>query len=110
MQHDIKVYLYDIISSIDSIFQYISGFSFEKYYEHRQVKRAVEREFEIIGEAINNILKLDGSIEITEARKIVDFRNQLSHGYSSVSDKVVWSIIETKLPILREEISKLMNQ
>jgi uncharacterized protein with HEPN domain len=111
MKHDSKVYLQDILSSIQNIYEYVDNIDFSKYTSNRMIKHAVERNFEIIGEAINNLLKVEGSnFPISDARKIISFRNQLSHGYSSVSDKLVWKIIEEKLPTLHSEVVELLEK
>jgi uncharacterized protein with HEPN domain len=65
-----------------------------------RTKRAVERNIEIIGEAMSRILKLDSEIEISNSRKIVDVRNRIIHGYDSVSDDVIWGIVIRNLPVL----------
>jgi uncharacterized protein with HEPN domain len=73
---------------------------------------AVERQFEIIGEALAQLLRLDPSLcsRITDSGRIVAFRNRLIHGYSSVADDVVWGILEANLPSLREEVATLMKE
>jgi len=69
----------------------------------------VERNLEIIGEALKRILDKKHSIRITNARKIVDTRNRIIHGYNSVSDDVIWGIIVRHLPELKKEINELMD-
>ncbi len=59
------------------------------------------RNIEIIGEAINRILKVDGSIAITNARKIVDTRNYIIHGYDSLPPDIIWSMVINHFPILK---------
>lgn len=110
MNIEIKKYLYDIHQSILSIHEYMQNAeNFKDYTENKMLKRAVEREFEIIGEALNNILKMDKNLSITHARKIVDFRNMLIHGYAFVSDKVVWSVIHKDLGVLKTEVTNLLK-
>ena len=76
MDKYIKKYLFDISDSIKAIKEFVpESFSFEMYENNKMVRRAVEREFEIIGEAISNILKIDKTINISNSRKIVAFRN-----------------------------------
>jgi uncharacterized protein with HEPN domain len=75
-----------------------------------RTKRAVERNIEIIGEAMSQILKLDENIAITSSRKLVDVRNRIIHGYDSVSDDVIWGIVIKHLPILKEEVSILLTE
>lgn len=75
------------------------------------LKRAVERDLEIIGEAINRILKRDSSFEtkIKDAKAIVGLRNQVIHAYDNISDENIWSIIINHIPKLREEIDELIK-
>ena len=75
-----------------------------------RTKRAVERNIEIIGEALSRILKQDETIRITNSRKIVDTRNRIIHGYDSVSDDVIWGIVIRHLPILQTEIQTLLGE
>jgi uncharacterized protein with HEPN domain len=74
-----------------------------------RTKRAVERNVEIIGEALCRILKRDETIVISNSRKIVDTRNRIIHGYDSVSDDVIWGIVIRHLPILQTEIQELLG-
>ena len=76
------------------------------------VRSAVERQFEIIGEALAQILRLDPSFrsKISDSGRIIAFRNRLIHGYSSVADDVVWGILEANLPSLRNEVAALMKE
>lgn len=83
---------------------------FAKYQNDLKTKRAVERNIEIIGEALSRILKLEETILISNSRKIVDTRNRIIHGYDSVSDDVIWSIIIRYIPILQAEIKQLLNE
>ena len=94
MNNDVKVWLYDMLKAIDEI----EGFfidtpkDFFKYQKDLRTKRAVERNIEIIGEAMNRILKQDESIKITNSRKLVDVRNRIIHGYDTVSDDIIWAL------------------
>lgn len=74
------------------------------------LKRAIERDIEIIGEAMNRILKEDRNIAITNSRKIVDARNYIIHGYDSLSADILWSIVINHLPKLKEEVQVLLKQ
>ena len=73
------------------------------------LRRAVEREIEIIGEAMSKILKLDPDCPIKNARKIVDTRNWVIHSYDNVDDIVIWNIISKHLPKLKIEIVELLK-
>jgi uncharacterized protein with HEPN domain len=83
---------------------------FEKYQADTRTKRAVERNIEIIGEAMSRILNQDQTIEISNSRKIVDVRNRIIHGDDSVSDDVIWGIMIRHLPVLQIEVEKLLNE
>ena len=73
------------------------------------LRRAVEREFEIIGEAMNRIEKIEPEIEISSKKQIINMRNRVIHGYDKIDDEIVWGIIIRHLPTLRIEISKLLK-
>jgi len=111
MKREIKKYLFDIKVSIDSIFEYLGEQrDFFEYQQNKLLRRGIEREIEIIGEATNRILKLDDSVLIVNARQIVDTRNWVIHGYDKVDDVVIWGIISNHLPKLRKEIEKLLKE
>ncbi len=112
MDKEIKTWLYDILNSIIEIESFFANIPkrFDNYKSDIRTKRAVERNIEIIGEAVNRILKRDQNILITNARKIVDTRNQISHGYDKVSDDVIWAIVINHLPKLRIEVNNLLNE
>lgn len=112
MDNNIKTWLYDILSSINEIESYFTDRNKEfKVYENDvRTKRAVERNIEIIGEAMNRILKEDSEIIISNSRKIVDVRNRIIHGYDSVSDDFIWGIVIRHLPILQKEVEKMLGE
>ena len=108
MDNRIKQYLFDIEQSIEDIELFMRAInSFEEYEKDKLIKRAVEREIEIIGEAMNRILKIDESIKISNARQIVRTRNRIIHGYDDVDDVVIYGIVKKHLPVLKQEISEL---
>ncbi len=86
-----KKYLLDISEAIGHIEIFTKGLtSFLDYENDLLVKRAVERELEIIGEAMNRLLQSDETIPISSARRVVDLRNRVIHGYDMVDDSVIW--------------------
>jgi uncharacterized protein with HEPN domain len=112
MDSDIKVWLYDVLNAIveiDSFFMQIPK-EFSSYKNDLRTRRAVERNIEIIGEALNRIISKNPDIEISNARKIVDTRNRIIHGYDSVSDEIIWSIAINHLPILQLEIQAMIGE
>lgn len=112
MDNEIKTWLYDILNAIKEINNFFDEgtMQFSKYQKDLRTKRAVERNVEIIGEALGRILKRDETIIITNSRKIVDTRNRIIHGYDSVSDDVIWGIVVRHLPILHAEIEKMLEE
>jgi uncharacterized protein with HEPN domain len=106
-----KKLLTDIIIGISSIDDHLEGRRvLEEYVKNKTKRRAVERELEIIGEAVNKLLKISPSIEISFARQIVDLRNKVIHAYDNVNDIVVWSVVMNHLPKLKSEVEFLMQK
>ena len=108
MDNSIRTWLFDILNSINEINSYFSEQEriFEIFKNDLKTKRAVQRNVEIIGEAMSRILKSNDSI--SNSRKIVDVRNRIIHGYDSVSDELIWGIVMNYLPILQKEIEELL--
>lgn len=110
MTDEIRKYLHDINISISAINDYLGNDrNFFNFQNNRMLKKAIEREFEIIGEAINRILKIDNDISITSSRKIVDLRNYLAHAYDTIDYSTLWAIISKHLPKLEIEIKILLK-
>lgn len=112
MDNRIQSWFEDIERSIDEIYEFLpEQRDFFNYQKDLKTKKAVERNIEIIGEAINRILKYKNSvIEIKNAQKIIGTRNRIAHEYDSISDEIIWTIINKELPKLKIEISKLKNK
>lgn len=110
MENEIKTWLSDINSAILEIKQFLPNQkNFREFEKDLKTRRAIERNIEIIGEAIQRILKVNPTIGIENARKIVDTRNRISHGYDSVSSEIIWAIVIRDLPMLENEIHNLLN-
>ncbi len=111
MNEKVLKYLYDIKFAIDEIDSYFLNRErrFEDYTKDTILKRAIERDLEIIGEAINRILIIDPEFPIQNARRIVGLRNQIIHAYDNISDENVWGIIINHLPDLEKEIEGLIQ-
>lgn len=110
MNNEILKFLFDIQVSIDSIEKYLGNKrDFNVYKADKMLRRAVEREFEIIGEALNCIDKIDSNIEISSKRQIIGMRNRVIHGYDKIDDEIIWGTIVRHLPILKSEISRLIQ-
>lgn len=112
MSIEIKSWLYDILKAIREIDSFFidTPKNLVDFQKDIRTKRAVERNIEIIREAMNRILKKDKNIEITDSRRIVDVRNRIIHGYNSVSDDILWAIIIRYLPVLEKEVQKLLKE
>jgi len=112
MDIEIRTWLYDILNAINEIESFFSDRpkDFTVYQNDIRTKRAVERNIEIIGEAMNRILNKNTTVEFSNARKIVNTRNRIIHGYDTVSDDIIWSIIIKHLPILEVEIQNMLNE
>jgi len=107
----ITKYLYDVLRSCKEIEEEtdLRSRSFDIFCNDRVYRRFVERNFEIIGEAMNRVLKLNPDIEISSARKIVNTRNLVIHSYDSLDKEILWGIVMKHLPILVQEIMALLN-
>lgn len=110
MDKEIKVWLSDIERAISEIYQFLPDQKdFEAFQSDLKTKRAIERNIEIIGEAMNRILKVRPDFPIATARKIIDTRNRIIHGYDDVSDKIIWTIVVEYLSELQKEIEDLLG-
>ena len=111
MDNFIKKHLQDIATAIDEIESFFDDQPnlFENFCKDLRLRRAIERNIEIIGEAMNRILKTSPTIAITNSRKIVDARNYIIHGYDSLSVDILWSIVVNHLPLLRQEVDILLD-
>lgn len=112
LPHDTKKYLFDISEACDFIEQFSRGKTFQDYQSDPMLRSAVERQFEIIGEALNRALQHDPSLrsEIHNTSRIIAFRNRLIHGYATISDEVVWGVLESNLPVLCLEVKQLLEK
>ncbi len=112
MDEKVKACLFDILTSIHEIESFFidAPKTLEAYKNDLKTRRAVERNIEIIGEAMNRILQSEMNISISNSRNIVDTRNRIIHGYDIVSDEIIWSIVISQLPLLKGEVEKLLGE
>lgn len=109
MQPKVLKYLLDIesiISEIETIKVRI-GTDFTVFANDIIMQRAVERELEIIGEAVRKLIELRPDIEISSSKKIIGLRNIISHAYDSVEPQLIWGILQRDIPQLKDEIQKI---
>jgi uncharacterized protein with HEPN domain len=111
-QRDPRAFLWDVAEAARAIEGFIAGMDAQAYASSALVNAAVERKFEIIGEALNQLSKLDPTLatRIPELSKIVAFRNQLIHSYAAVDDQVVWNIAQKSLPGLSAIVNALLQE
>ena len=111
MRPESRKYLFDIQAACERLRRFAARKRLEDYRRDDLLRSAVERQFEIIGEAIGQLARIDAETAagISERGKIIAFRNILIHGYAVIDHAVVWDIVETKLPVLGREIDALLD-
>ncbi len=104
--------LEDIRAEAEFIVSETAGESFDSYRENRRLRRAVERSFEIIGEAMRRLLERDQetAARITAHTQIIAFRNVLIHGYDILDQATIWEVLQSSLPILKSEVEALLQE
>jgi uncharacterized protein with HEPN domain len=111
MSENILKYLNDILISIVSIEDYLGEKrDFNVYRSDKMLRRATERELEIIGEAMSRIRKEDDSFEISSMHAIIGMRNRVIHGYDLIDNELVWGAVVKHLPILKKEIQSIFQE
>ena len=112
MNDRVKKSLEDILIAIEEIdvFFEIQPKKYDAFVNSLLLRRGVERNIEIIGEAVSRILKNDSTVSITNARKIVDTRNYVIHGYDTLTADILWSIVVNHLPLLKNEVEELLKE
>jgi uncharacterized protein with HEPN domain len=109
---EVRKYLFDILQACDLLRGFTGGKRLSDYSADPLLRSAVERQFEIAGEALSQVLRLEPNLakNISHTGRIIAFRNRLIHGYDSIADDIVWGILETDLPTLRGEAEQLLQQ
>ena len=112
MPRDPEKYLYDIRSSCEFLLEFAAGRTVDDYARDRAFRSAVERELQIIGEAVLQLDRVAPQLaaRIAEHRNIIGFRHVLVHGYDSLHPATVWNVIEVKLPVLSREVQTLLSE
>jgi uncharacterized protein with HEPN domain len=110
MHPEIKVWLKDIELSVSEIHEFLPpGINYSGFLKDLKTRKAIERNIEIIGEAVKRIIEVEPEILISASRNIVDTRNRIIHGYDSVSPDVIWLIVTRYLPVLDQEVKELLK-
>lgn len=110
MKADTPAYLHDIYSAGLAIREFVKGTTFSDYVSNEMLRSAVERKFQIMGEALNRIKREEPGLLalIRNHVDIISFRNILVHGYDAIDDRIVWDVIEGDLPRLIEDVKRLI--
>ena len=110
MNDRLKKRLFDALSACDAIGDFVQGRDFAAYRSDKMLRSAVERQFEIIGEALAQASIVDSTLpeRFPELRRIVALRNRLIHGYDSVDDEIVWDIVQFKLSVLKKLLTAFL--
>jgi len=112
MRLESRKLLEDVRQAVGLILQFAAGRTIHDYSENALLRSGIERQFEIIGEAINRLTRLDAAIasQISRRRRIIDFRNILIHGYDLVDTNVAWDVVQNDLPTLLREVEALLRE
>jgi uncharacterized protein with HEPN domain len=111
MPRDARCFLWDALRAAERVQAFVRGKTFEAFLENDLIRSAVERQLEIIGEALSQLAKIDPQTagKVAELRRIIAFRNILVHGYIAVDYDTVWRLIEDKLPALQANLHMLLD-
>jgi uncharacterized protein with HEPN domain len=111
MNDEIRKSCIDILQAAEEIQNFTHGMDLKAYQKSRITQRAVERDFEIIGEALNRIRQIDAQLieKVSEYHRIIGFRNILIHGYDIIDEMIVWKAVENHLPILVKKIKEILD-
>jgi uncharacterized protein with HEPN domain len=111
MQRDARCYLWDALSAAESVQVFVRGKTYDAFVEDDLLRSAVERQLQIIGEALSQLANVDPQIasNVSELRRIIAFRNILVHGYAAIDYDTVWRLIEDKLPELQTNLRMLLG-
>lgn len=111
MDERVSKYLNDILDTIIEIEEEteLRERRFEVLCSDRVFRKFIERNIGIIGEAVNQVLRIIPDIEISSARKIVNTRNLVIHSYDSIDNEIIWAIVIKHLPVLKQDIETILN-
>jgi uncharacterized protein with HEPN domain len=112
MRRDTKAFLIDVVEAADAILEAVNGIDLDDYCNSRLIRSSVEREFILIGEALNNLSRLNCELfaRIENAPRIISFRNKLTHEYVKVDNNLVWGVIHSYLQPLRSACMALVSE
>jgi uncharacterized protein with HEPN domain len=110
MRREVDKYLYDVVKACDAIRQFTIDKTLRDYQSNLMLRSAVERQLMIIGEALNQAVRLqpDMSEQISEVREIVNLRNIIVHGYAVVENETIWGVVTEEVPALARQVNRLL--
>jgi uncharacterized protein with HEPN domain len=111
MTNEAKKRLLDAVGGCEAIADFVAGKDFSVYENNRLLRSAVERQFEIIGEALNKAGAVEPSLaaQIPEFHRIIGLRNRLIHGYDNVDDEILWDVVQSKLAPLKARTEAVLR-
>ncbi len=111
MRLELLKLFYDVERACSLILEFTNGKSLDNYNQDALLRSGVERQFEIIGEALNNALRMEPALAdmITDLKKIIAFRNIIIHGYAAIDNATVWEILKLNLPLLHQEVKEVLS-
>jgi uncharacterized protein with HEPN domain len=112
MTNEARKRLLDVVNACDAIAEFVAGKDFSAYESDRLLRSAVERQFEIIGEALNKAGAVEMSLttQIPEFHRIIGLRNRLIHGYDNVDDEILWDVVQSKLAPLKARLDAVLRE
>ena len=111
MPPDTRKYLFDMQQAVLGIEMFVAAKTFDQFMSDLMLRLAVERQFEILGEALSQLSKIDPAlaVQIPEHPQIISFRNLLIHNYGKIDHSIMWKIIQERLPILRQQLQSMLG-
>jgi uncharacterized protein with HEPN domain len=112
MTDEAKKLLFDLRTACEAIQTFAAGKDLASYQSDDQLRSAIERKFEIIGEALSRLGRQAPEVvrSISDVPAIIAFRNRITHGYDAIDDLVVWDIVQQKVPKLKAEVARLLSE
>lgn len=110
MQPEAAKYLWDALTAAERVKRFVQGHTFDDYLSDELLRSAVERQFEIVGEALGQLRRQAPAVaeQIDSLPRIVNFRNVLIHGYATIDNTLVWGFVETHLDPLVARLKELL--
>jgi uncharacterized protein with HEPN domain len=107
-----RKFLYDVLQACEAVLQFTGGKTIDDYEADLLLRSAVERQLMIIGEALNQAVKIDPDLadEVENTREIINLRNVIVHGYAVVENETIWGILQIDFPRLYEQVKTILGR